>query len=89
MLEVTLRNGLVLTTPLSQFPRLRKGTPQQRKQWELICEGTGIHWEILDEDISVSGLLNSFLRRLPDGALRGISRLKSKSAGKFKVTIPA
>jgi hypothetical protein len=89
MLEVTLRNGLVLTTPLSQFPRLRKGTARQRSQWELICNGTGIHWEALDEDISVNGLLNSFLRRLPHSAWRGVSRLKSRGTGKLKVTIPA
>jgi hypothetical protein len=62
MLEVTLMSGLILTTPLSQFPRLRRATIQQRKGWELICDGTGIHWEALDEDISVEGLLKSFFR---------------------------
>jgi hypothetical protein len=89
MLEVTLMNGLVLTTPLSQFPRLHKGTPQQRRQWEFICDRTGIHWELLDEDISVKGLLNAFVWRLPQGVLRGISPVRSRNTGKFKVTIPA
>jgi hypothetical protein len=88
MLEVTLSNGLVLATPLSQFPRLQKGSAEQRKDWELICDGTGIHWERLDEDISVNGLLKVFLQHLPAGALSGFSATRPKTAGKFKILLP-
>ncbi len=39
------------------FPRLYHATDEQRQQWELIGKGVGIHWEAIDEDISVAGLL--------------------------------
>jgi hypothetical protein len=60
-LVVSLRDGRVLSVPLSWFPRLRDATAEQRARWELSGDGTGIHWPALDEDISVAGLLG-----LPD-----------------------
>jgi hypothetical protein len=39
------------------FPTLRDATATQRNNWRLIGRGVGIHWEDLDEDISVAGLL--------------------------------
>jgi hypothetical protein len=47
----------LLTVPLEWVPRLRDGTPEARKRWELIGRGLGIHWPDLDEDLSVAGLL--------------------------------
>jgi len=32
-------------------------TPEERNNWRLIGRGHGIHWEDIDEDISVEGLL--------------------------------
>jgi len=55
--RVTLDDGRELSIPLAWFPRLLHGTPEQREQWELIGRGEGLHWEALDEDISVAGLL--------------------------------
>jgi hypothetical protein len=55
--RVTLDDGRELSIPLAWFPRLLHGTPEQRNQWELIGRGQGLHWEALDEDISVAGLL--------------------------------
>lgn len=55
--RVTLEDGRELSIPLAWFPRLLHGTPEQREQWELIGRGQGIHWEVLDEDISINGLL--------------------------------
>ena len=55
--RVTLEDGRDLSVPLAWFPRLLHGTPEQRAQWELIGGGEGLHWEALDEDISVAGLL--------------------------------
>ncbi|MDN6181018.1 MAG: DUF2442 domain-containing protein [Halomonas subglaciescola] len=54
---VTLEDGRELSIPLAWFPRLLHGTPEQREQWELIGRGQGLHWEALDEDISINGLL--------------------------------
>ena len=39
------------------YPRLRRGTEQERQNYELLSGGHGIHWPDLDEDISVEGLL--------------------------------
>ena len=52
---VHLDDGRVLAVPLAWFPRLLSATPEQRVQFEL--SPRGIHWEALDEDISIDGLL--------------------------------
>ena len=57
MMWVTLVDGRKLGVPLAYFPRLLAATPQQRLQYEFSGNGTGIHWDELDEDISVQGLL--------------------------------
>jgi hypothetical protein len=54
---VHLEDGREIGVPYSWFPRLAGATPAQREQWRLIGKGTGIHWEALDEDLSVNGLL--------------------------------
>ena len=56
-LRVALSDGRELTVPLVWFPRLLGATPQERKDWRLIGGGVGIHWEAIDEDLSVAGLL--------------------------------
>lgn len=56
-LHVALADGREMSVPLSWFPRLLNATPEQRNGWELIGQGVGIHWEDIDEDISVAGLL--------------------------------
>ncbi|HBP0372781.1 TPA: DUF2442 domain-containing protein [Pseudomonas aeruginosa] len=55
--RVTLDDGRDLSIPLAWFPRLLHGTPEQRAQWEMSGGGEGLHWEALNEDISISGLL--------------------------------
>lgn len=56
-LHVTLADGREISVPLAWFPRLQKATRQQRARWRLIGGGVGIHWEEIDEDISVGALL--------------------------------
>ena len=57
-LTVTLSDGRVVSAPLAWFPRLLEATPRQRADWELIGGGIGLHWEAVDEDISVASLLH-------------------------------
>ena len=57
MMWVSLADGRKLGVPLAYFPRLLAATPEQRSDYELSGGGTGIHWDALDEDISVEGLL--------------------------------
>ena len=58
-LHVSLADGQEVSAPLAWFPRLLKATKEQRKNWRLIGGGIGIHWEEVDEDISVESLLSS------------------------------
>lgn len=57
MLRVRLADGREIAAPLEFFPRLRDASPEQRSHWELIGDGYGIHWDDIDEDISVPSLL--------------------------------
>ena len=50
-----LSDGRVLGVPLAWFPRLLKASPEQREQVRITTRG--LHWEALDEDISIDGLL--------------------------------
>lgn len=56
---VTLADARRVSAPLEWFPRLLRATPAQRDNWRLIGRGVGIHWEEIDEDISVRSLLAS------------------------------
>ena len=85
-LTVVLDDGRTLTVPLVWFPRLLAATSKQRERWELIGGGIGIHWEEIDEDISVASLLRpeKFMRlanpKAEPAALPGRSRGSSASA---------
>jgi hypothetical protein len=52
---VDLSDGRTLGVPLAWFPRLLRGTPEQRENVSISTRG--LHWEDLDEDISIDGLL--------------------------------
>ncbi|MEI2604383.1 DUF2442 domain-containing protein [Erwinia aphidicola] len=52
---VELNDARTIGVPLAWFPRLLGATPDQRNNYEL--SPGGIHWDELDEDISVAGLL--------------------------------
>ena len=54
---VYLEDGRVLSIPISYFPTLEKASEKERNNWRLIGRGVGIHWEDIDEDISINGLL--------------------------------
>jgi len=52
-LSVDLSDGRTVSVPLAWFPRLLHAKKNERNHWRLIGDGHGIHWEDLDEDISV------------------------------------
>ena len=52
-----LSDGRTISVSLAWYPRLVHATPAERRNWQLIGVGQGIHWPDLDEDISVEGLL--------------------------------
>ena len=57
MLHVRLEDGREISTPLEWFPKLRDASEEERLKWRFIGKGIGIHWDNLDEDISIKGLL--------------------------------
>ncbi len=56
-LSVDLSDGRTISVPLAWYPRLTYAPQSEQNNWRLIGKGYGIHWEDLDEDISVEGLL--------------------------------
>jgi hypothetical protein len=56
-IQVVLADGREIAAPLEWFPTLRDATNEQRRQWRLIGGGIGIHWDLIDEDVSVESLL--------------------------------
>ena len=72
LLAIVLNSGDVLQARLSDFVRLKKASAAQLKTWRLIGGGIGIHWEALDEDLSLRGFVRDaaqqeVLRRLAPG----------------------
>jgi len=56
-LTVDLSDGRTISVPLAWYPRLAYASQSEKDNWRLIGKGYGIHWEEIDEDISVEGLL--------------------------------
>jgi hypothetical protein len=57
MMWVSLADGRQLGVPLAFFPRLLQAQPEQRTAVIISGGGLGLHWDELDEDISVPALL--------------------------------
>ncbi|MBI2369267.1 MAG: DUF2442 domain-containing protein [Deltaproteobacteria bacterium] len=83
MLNVVLSDGRTISVPLAWFPRLLEATARQRAEWELIGGGIGIHWESIDEDISVASLLHpeNFMR-LPNKRIQPAREKRRAQAGR-------
>ncbi|MCH8127630.1 DUF2442 domain-containing protein [candidate division KSB1 bacterium] len=56
-LSVDLFDGRTIIVPLLWYPRLWHGSNEERNNFELIDEGSIIHWPDLDEDLSLSGIV--------------------------------
>ena len=56
-LSVDLNDGRSISVPIAWFPKLLHSNEQERNNWRLIGRGQGIHWEDIDEDISIEGLI--------------------------------
>ncbi|HKS27195.1 MAG TPA: DUF2442 domain-containing protein [Pyrinomonadaceae bacterium] len=56
-LSVRLMDGRTISVPLVWYPRLLNATEAQRKNWQIVGGGYGIHWDEIDEDLSTEGLL--------------------------------
>ena len=70
LLAIVLNSGDVLQARISDFDRLKKATAPQLKKWRLIGGGIGIHWEAVDEDLSLRGFIRDSAQQ---DALRRLS----------------
>jgi len=57
-LLVRIEDGREIAVSLEWFPKLRDATPRELANWSFIGNGIGIHWEDLDKDLSIKGLLH-------------------------------
>lgn len=58
-ISVEMSNGKVIETPIINYPNLSKGTQSQINNYQIKGNGRWIHWEELDEDLSVEGFLST------------------------------
>ena len=59
-LFIELSTGRVLVVPHSYTKRLSQATQEELKEYRLIGNGRGIHFPLIDEDISVDGIIRDF-----------------------------
>ena len=58
VISAQLLDGRTISVPLAWSWRLSEATPEQRSRFEIIGNGSGIHWPEIDEDISAEGMLH-------------------------------
>ena len=58
VISARLVDGRTITVPLAWSWRLAEATPRERAHYELLGDGTGVHWPDVDEDISIRGMLD-------------------------------
>jgi hypothetical protein len=61
-MSVTFSDELCIVVPIICFPRLNSATEIEREDWTLIGRGLGVHWESVDEDLSVENILTAYSR---------------------------
>src|SRR5882757_7424049 len=74
---VELTDGRTIGVPLAWFPRLLNATPAQRDKVEL--SRIGLHWEEIDEDISVAGLPAGRGDKTKQRGARGVTAARRRS----------
>ncbi len=65
LITAHLTDGRTISVPLAWSYRLADATAEQRGRYEIIGDGTGIHWPDVDEDISVRGMLDGLPAHRP------------------------
>jgi|HubBroStandDraft_5_1064220.scaffolds.fasta_scaffold447486_1 hypothetical protein len=58
-LRIELTNGAAVTLPVKLIPSLKRAAARDVRAVEILGRGGGLHWESLDLDLSIPGLLSS------------------------------
>ena len=57
MICLLMSDNKEIRFPVELNRKLKNATENQRNHIEIICNGTGLHWPDLDEDLSVTGII--------------------------------
>jgi len=57
MICMLMSDNKEIRFPASANNKLRKATDKQKSNIDIICGGTGLHWPDIDEDLSVTGII--------------------------------
>ena len=77
-ITVHLEDGRSVTTPLEWYPRLAFATSEERQNYEITGRGRGLHWPMLDEDLSVRGMLSGMPSAEGPESLKGWKKALQK-----------
>lgn len=56
-IQVDLNDGRTVLLPIGWYPRIEMSDANERARWRLVADGLGVHWEDIDEDLSVENVL--------------------------------
>ena len=62
-LHVELKDERIISTPISWYKELQNASLLQLKNYEFICQGTGIEWPDLDYHLSIESMLLSQIQK--------------------------
>lgn len=54
---IVLSDRKKVSFPVDLNEKLRNASEQELNNIEIICNGTGLHWSALDEDLSITGIM--------------------------------
>jgi hypothetical protein len=74
LMLVILNTSAILRQKISSYPNLKAASKDEINEYEIIADGTGIHWPSLDEDLSLKGFLRDELRNMVKGPKGFIAR---------------
>ncbi len=57
MICMSMSEGKEVRFPVELNKKLKNANDKQRNNIEVICGGTGLHWPDIDEDLSVTGIM--------------------------------
>lgn len=64
LMLIILNTTAILRQQISSYPRLNNATTEELISYEILANGAGIHWPLLDEDLSLKGFLQNELRNI-------------------------
>lgn len=61
-LHVDLIDGRRISTPMSWYPQLEQASARTLKNYQFICDATGIEWPNIDYQLSIEAMLKTAVK---------------------------